>query len=115
MITFSHYQLFILQMEICHDELQLIYSHEPLNPVHFVCGFCVCVCIVYFPRPVPSLCSNSCVHSPAQHSTDVHQILDKPEHLLDVMKSYSVKTGHISALIANRNVNVMFHVSLMSI
>ncbi|XP_060773273.1 guanylate cyclase soluble subunit alpha-1 isoform X2 [Neoarius graeffei] len=31
--------------------------------------------------------------TPAQHSTDVHQILDKPEHLLDVMKSYSVKTG----------------------
>ncbi|XP_053475116.1 guanylate cyclase soluble subunit alpha-1 isoform X1 [Ictalurus furcatus] len=28
-----------------------------------------------------------------QHSTDVYQLLDKPEHLLDVMKSYSVKTG----------------------
>ncbi|KAG7314291.1 hypothetical protein KOW79_022787 [Hemibagrus wyckioides] len=30
---------------------------------------------------------------PAQHSTDDHQLPDKPEHLLEVMKSYSVKTG----------------------
>ncbi|XP_053086968.1 guanylate cyclase soluble subunit alpha-1 isoform X2 [Pangasianodon hypophthalmus] len=30
---------------------------------------------------------------PAQHSTDVYQLPDKPELLLDVMKSYSVKTG----------------------
>ncbi|XP_027003415.1 guanylate cyclase soluble subunit alpha-1 isoform X1 [Tachysurus fulvidraco] len=30
---------------------------------------------------------------PAQHTTDGHQLPDKPEHLLEVMKSYSVKTG----------------------
>ncbi|KAF7686991.1 guanylate cyclase soluble subunit alpha-1 [Silurus meridionalis] len=30
---------------------------------------------------------------PAQHTTDVYQLLDEPEHLLDVMKSYSVKAG----------------------
>lgn len=61
-------------------------------------GVFLCV-VVYFPLLVPSLCFNMCVHSLAQDNTDAHQLLDKPEHLLDVMKSYSVKTGQISVLI----------------